>query len=77
MIEGSLKTADQVVIVSNAKTQLPKLIMEANKLLIEVTLFGQQRLTVEAELTSTLRGFTASQVPSNGGCLTIPLVGLL
>lgn len=51
--------------------------MKADKLLIEVNLFGQQRQTAEAEFISTLVGFTASQVPSNGGCLPVTLVGLL
>lgn len=64
----SLKSADQVVTVSNAEIQLPKLVMEADQLLIEAALLGQLRLPGEVALTSTFRGFTALQLPSNGGC---------
>lgn len=42
-MKGSLKLADQVVILSKCKTPTPKSVMEADKLLIEVNLFGQQR----------------------------------
>lgn len=64
----SLKSADQVVTVSNAEIQLPKLVMEADQLLIEAALLGQLRLPGEVALTSTFRGFTSLQLPSNGGC---------
>ena len=64
----SLKSADQVVTVSNAEIQLPKLVMEADQLLIEAALLGQLRLPGEVAFTSTFRGFTALQLPSNGSC---------
>lgn len=42
-----------------------------------MALLGQQRVTAEVELISTVRGFTTSQLPSNGDSLTAALVGLL